>query len=213
MSADEFSEEKSKSGCGTKLLIGLGAGFAVFVIVACAGGYFMFQKMKNAVTTEPAKVQQISESVVDLEIPAGLEPKFGMDFRVAGQGMAMAIYSDEKTGGSMFVMSISTPYDPATANVDDVKRNMENQQRQQQAQGQQQQKIIKLEEQEEIEKDVNGRPGKFLVGRGKDEAGVEHIQVLGIFESKSKELGMFNLVVPAEQMDMEAGRKLVESAK
>ncbi len=60
---------------------------------------------------------------------------------------------------------------------------------------------------------MNGQPGKFLVGRGKDENGVEHVQVLGIFESGSKELGMMNLVIPADRMDMDAGRKLVESVK
>ena len=75
----------------------------------------------------------------------------------------------------------------------------------------QRQKALDLEEREEIEKEVNGRPGKFLVGRGKDEDGVEHIQVLGIFESGLKEMGMMNLVIPAERMDMEGGRKLVES--
>ena len=127
MSEDEFSAEKSKSGCGTKLLIGLGAGFAVFVVVACAGGYFMFQKMKNAVTNDPVKVQQIGESVVDMDVPAELKPQFGMDLKVAGQGMSMAVYVDNESGGSMWVMSISTPYDPETANVKDVLRDMERQ--------------------------------------------------------------------------------------
>jgi len=37
--------------------------------------------------------------------------------------------------------------------------------------------------------------------------------VLGIFESNSKEIGMMNLVMPAERMDMEGGRKLVESVE
>lgn len=188
----------------------IGVGFAVVCVVACAGGYFMWQKVKNAVTDDPAKVQEISESVVDLDVPEGFEPQFGMDLKVAGQGMTMAVYVEKKSQGSMWVMSISTPYDPATANVENVKRDMENQQQQQQGQ---KQKVIELEEQEEIEKDVNGRLGKFLVGRGKDEAGVDHIQVLGIFESKSKEMGMLNLVIPEEQMDMEAGRKLVESVR
>jgi hypothetical protein len=205
-----MSSGNGKTGCGTKMFAVIGVGFAVVCVVACAGGYFMWQKVKNAVTDDPAKVQEISESVVDLDVPEGFEPQFGMDLKVAGQGMTMAVYVEKKSQGSMWVMSISTPYDPATANVENVKRDMENQQQQQQGQ---KQKVIELEEQEEIEKDVNGRLGKFLVGRGKDEAGVDHIQVLGIFESKSKEMGMLNLVIPEEQMDMEAGRKLVESVR
>ena len=207
-----MSSERSKSGCGSKLVMTFGIGFAVMCVLVCAGGYFMWQKMKDAITTDPVKIQQISESVVDLEVPAGLEPKFGMDFKVAGQGMSMAIYGDEKATGSMFVRSVSAPYDPEKTSVEDVKQNMENQRQQQQGQGEKQ-KVIELEEREEIEKDVNGRVGKFLVGKGKDEAGVEHIQVMGVFESKSKEMGMFNLVIPADQMDMEAGRKLIESVK
>lgn len=212
MSDDEYSAEKPQSGgCGTKLVMTVGICFAVFGVLVCAGGYFFVQKMKDAITTEPAKIQEISDSVVDLDVPPLLKPQFGMNFKMAGTGMSMAIFADEASGSSMFLMSVPAPYDPASADVENVKRDME-QQQQQQNQGQQQ-KIIELEEQEEIEKDVNGRVGKFLVGRGKDAAGVDHIQVLGIFESKSNEMGMLNLVVPEEHMDMEAGRKLVESVK
>lgn len=206
-----MSSGKEKSGCGSKLVMTAGIGFALMCVVVCAGGYFMWQKMRGAITTDPAKIQKISEAVVDLDVPAGLKPEFGMDLKIAGEGMSMAVFTEKDSGGSMWVMSISTPYDPNKANVDDVMRDMERQQKDNPQQ--QKQKIIKLEEQEDIEKDVNGRLGKFVVGRGKDEDGVDHIQVMGIFESKSKDMGMFNLVIPEEEMDMEAGRKLVESVK
>ncbi len=209
MSDGDYSERSSapESGCGTKLLLGLGIATAVGVVLLCAGGYFMYQKMKDSVTNDPVEVQKISDEIVSVDLPDRLEAQFGMVLKVAGQGMSMAIFGDEDA--SVFVMSISAPYDPESADVDNVRRDMEAQQANKPAE--QRQKALDLEEREEIEKDVNGRPGKFLVGRGKDENGVEHIQVLGIFESGLKEMGMMNLVIPAERMDMEGGRKLVES--
>lgn len=209
MSDGDYSHgsSRSNSGCGTKLLLGLGIATAVGVVVLCAGGYFMYQKMKDSITNDPAEIQKISDEIVSVDLPDGLEAQFGMDLKIAGQGMSMAVFGDEDA--SVFVMSISAPYDPDTADVDNVRRDMEAQQANKPQE--QRQKRLDLEEREEIEKEVNGRPGKFLVGRGKDDDGVEHIQVLGIFESGMKELGMMNLVIPAERMDMEGGRKLVES--
>lgn len=209
MSDGDYSEPSSRpnSGCGTKLLLGLGIATAVGIVVLCAGGYFMYQKMKDSITNDPVEVQKISDEIVSVDLPDGLEAQFGMDLKIAGQGMSMAVFGDEDA--SVFVMSISAPYDPDSADVDNVRRDMEAQQANKPAE--QRQKALDLEEREEIEKEVNGRPGKFLVGRGKDEDGVEHIQVLGIFESGLKEMGMMNLVIPAERMDMEGGRKLVES--
>lgn len=211
MSYDHYSDgpSKPKTGCGTKLLLGLGIAAAVGVVLLCAGGYFMYQKMKDSVTSDPVEIQKISDAIVSVDIPDRLEAHFGMDLKIAGQGMSMAIFGDESA--SIFVMSISAPYDPDTADVDNVRRDMEAQQANKPQE--QRQKALDLEEREEIEKEVNGQPGKFLVGRGKDENGVEHVQVLGIFESGSKELGMMNLVIPADRMDMDAGRKLVESVK
>lgn len=211
MSDGDYSKRSSapKSGCGTKLLLGLGIATAAGIVVLCAGGYFMYQKTKDSITNDPAKIQKISDEIVSVDLPDGLAALFGIDLKVAGQGMSMAVFGDEDA--SVFVMSISAPYDPESADVDHVRRDIEDQQANKPQE--QRQKALDLEEREEIEKDVNGRPGKFLVGRGKDENGVEHIQVLGIFESNSKEIGMMNLVIPAERMDMEGGRKLVESVE
>ena len=117
MSDGDYSERSSRpnSGCGTKLLLGLGIATAVGIVVLCAGGYFMFQKMKDSVTNDPIEVQKISDEIVSVDLPDGLEAQFGMDLKIAGQGMSMAVFGDEDA--SVFVMSISAPYDPDTADV------------------------------------------------------------------------------------------------
>ena len=96
MSDGDYSERSSapESGCGTKLLLGLGIATAVGVVLLCAGGYFMYQKMKDSVTNDPVEVQKISDEIVSVDLPDRLEAQFGMVLKVAGQGMSMAIFGD-----------------------------------------------------------------------------------------------------------------------
>lgn len=198
---------RKESGCGIKIVIALGIGFVVICIAVCAGGYFYVQK---GVTTEPDKVRDLTQSIIEVDVPPQVLPIMGIDLSMLGNNFVMAIYADHM-GGSMWIMSVPAPYDPVAANVDDVLREME--QQQQQKPDNQKQKVIKIEKREDIEKQVNGKLAKFLVASGKDENGVPHTQVTGVFLSEKENLGMFNLVISEQQMDMAAGKRMVESVK
>ncbi len=197
-------------GCGFKILIAALVFGVLLIIGVCAGGYFLFQKIQEGATTEPAKVREISQSIVEVDVPNQLPPAFAIDLSMMGNSFSMAIYADQ-IGGSMWVMSVPTPYEPDKARVEDVLRQME--QQQQHKPPEQKQKVIRIDKSEKIERQVNGRIAKFLVASGKDELGVPHTQVTGIFESATGSLGMFNLVIAEAEMDMDAGRKMVESVE
>lgn len=207
---DRPSRRGQRSGCGMKIFIALGVGFVLLCIAVCVGGYFFVQKIQDGMTTEPDKIRELTQAIVTVDVPPQVNPFMAVDLSMLGNSFSMAIYADQM-GGSMWIMSVPAPYDPNVANVDDVLREMQEQQQHQQKG--QKQKVITIEKRENIEKQVNGKLGKFLVAQGKDENGVPHIQVTAIFQSKRDNLGMFNLVISEQQMDLAAGRKLVESVK
>ena len=201
--------ERSGMGCGMKIAIAAGAGMVLMILVVCGGGALLVNKAQESLTNDPMEIRQIRESIVQVEIPKDMKPVMGMDIKIMGEGMSMAAFTDQAHDGEMWFVSLSTPYD-SNVKIDDAVRKAQDDQRRNSPQ----QKMIPLaalEDREDIEKEINGQTGKFVVGRGKDEQGVEHVQVTGIFATDSQEFGMVNLIMPAEHMDLEAGSRLIES--
>ena len=196
-------------GCGMKIAIAAGAGMVLMILVVCGGGALLVNKAQESLTNDPMEIRQIRESIVQVEIPKDMKPVMGMDIKIMGEGMSMAAFTDQAHDGEMWFVSLSTPYD-SNVKIDDAVRKAQDDQRRNSPQ----QKMIPLaalEDREDIEKEINGQTGKFVVGRGTDEQGVEHVQVTGIFATDSQEFGMVNLIMPAEHMDLEAGSRLIES--
>ncbi|MFP6765265.1 MAG: hypothetical protein VB858_16675 [Planctomycetaceae bacterium] len=201
--------ERSGMGCGMKIAIAAGVSMVLMILAVCGGGALLVNKAKDSITDDPVKIRKLRESIVQAEIPEGMEPVLGMDMKIMGKGMSMAAFIDKEHDGAMWFVSLSTPYD-SNVKIDDAVRQVQ----QDQQRNSPQQKMIPLaalEDREDIEKEINGQTGKFVVGRGKDDQGVEHVQVTGIFATESQEIGVVNLIIPAEHMDLAAGSRLIES--
>jgi len=201
--------ERSGMGCGMKIAIAAGAGIVLIIVAVCGGGALLVSKAKDSITNDPGKIRQIRESILQVKMPEEMKPALGMDMKIMGKGMSMAAFTDQAHDGEMWFVSLSTPYD-SNIRIDDAVRQAQEDQRRNSPQ----QKMIPLaalEDREDIEQEINGQSGKFVVGRGTDEQGVEHVQLTGIFATDSQEFGMVNLIMPAEHMDLEAGSRLIES--
>jgi hypothetical protein len=70
-----------KRGMSTavKVLLILGGIFGVLAALCCGGGFYVYNRIKNSVTSDPAKVAAIQQEIMDIDIPDGLKPQGGMD--------------------------------------------------------------------------------------------------------------------------------------
>jgi hypothetical protein len=85
-------------GCGTKLLILLGALFLLLILVCCGGGFIAVSYIKHLATSEPAAVKAATDEITSIDVPPVLEPAGALDLRVPLSGklvMVFAAYSDK----------------------------------------------------------------------------------------------------------------------
>ena len=92
---------------GTKVLLGLGIGCGVLVLLCCGGmmlgGYFFGRSMQEAISEDPQQIAAVATSIVDIEVPAPLEPMFSLDFTIPfvnQKAMAMVVYAHKRDGSS-----------------------------------------------------------------------------------------------------------------
>jgi len=169
-----------------KVLLGVGIGCVVFLILCCGffgfSGYWMVQMAKNSMTQDPESVRRLTSDIVNIEIPASLPPKMGMDMKIPFVGsnfMQWVAYGDAEHGNGLFLAQFS-------ANIMD-EETMRTQRRQSMRNSGRDdwEEDVDIQESETHETEVNGEPAKFKVARGKSRKQGEVWQVAGGFRGKS----------------------------
>lgn len=106
---------QSEEGMGTTakvVLIILGAG-ALLLLVCCGVGAWwgkgMVDQFKDSMTDDPAKIAEITTSIVDITIPDEYTPQMAMNFAMFGVQMKMCAYSRTGDAGGVLIMEMSGP--------------------------------------------------------------------------------------------------------
>lgn len=200
-------------GTGMKVFLILLAVFGGLAVVCCGGfglfGYFAATSVAEAVSEEPAKIEEVRSQIAEIAMPADFTPEVSMNFKVpfTDNHIKFVVYKGPHEPTMLMLMSM----DIVGATAEQIQAQMEQQLEQQ---GQQHGgRKIEVEQYEEREFVIDGKPAKFYFGHGKDEkSGVECWQVIGSFDGKAGPTG-FILIADQESMPEDQITELIESIK
>jgi hypothetical protein len=197
---------------GAKVLLGLGIGCGVLVLLCCGGfGIFIFyfgRSVQRATSEDPTTIRQVTDSIVTIEVPEALEPKFSLDWTmpiVNRKMMAMAVYADKAKRSSLVVFQISKDL----GNPEMMKSQFQDSLRQS---GQREWKEVHLEESETFNTKINGGDAEFKIGKGKNESGKEVWQATGAFDGNGGPAMLF-MQLAADDFDKDQVMAILKSMK
>jgi len=181
--AKSRANDEGMSSTMKVVLIILGAGGVLALI--CCGGVFYFgkqfaDKIQNSMTQEPARIREITSSIVDITIPDVYSPQMAMDFGMMGVQMKMCAYARDGggDGGGVFIMEMAGPQN---ANKQQMKQQFQQSLRQQ---GKSQELTIESSETRTFT--INGEECQFEFIKGKNSQNNQEMrQVMGVIPGKS----------------------------
>src|SRR5262245_10846048 len=124
-STDGGAPQKRGMSTALKVLLILGGIFGVLAALCCGGAFYLFNRVKNAVTTNPAEVAAIQQKIMTIEIPDELSPKAGMDIGLGPLKIKFAMYvrgNDQQPNGMLMLMEM-----PGDASSADAQEKMQEQ--------------------------------------------------------------------------------------
>jgi len=195
---------KQKAGGGTNwgkvILILLGVG-GISLALCCGVGYYFFQ---NALTQDPVKIAAMQKEIVEIDLPAGLQPAMGMNMNFGVMTMTMAMYNPNQTT-SLMLMQMQ------------LSGQTEEQMQQafsQQAGQQQQNAQFKMESSETKTIKVDGQDRNFIFAKGTisppSGTATPVRMVTGMFPSKNG-MGFIQYSIDETTYDEAAVIKTIES--
>ncbi|MBX3411152.1 MAG: hypothetical protein KF708_00430 [Pirellulales bacterium] len=201
---------------------GMGSGMKVFLIllavfgglsVLCCGGfglfsYFAYSTAVESLSQDPAKIEEVRSQIAEIAVPPDFKPEVSMNLKVpfTDQHVRFVVFTGPQEPTMLMLMSM----DFAGLDAEQIRAQMEHQLEQQ---GRHEGKRIHVEQYEEREFVINGKPAKFYFGHGLEEgSNREAWQVVGSFEGKSGPTGLI-LIADQEAMSEEQITQLIESIK
>lgn len=181
----------------TKVLLILGGVGGLCLLVCCGVAGFIGWKAKNSMSDDPVVITKLSQSIVEMDIPADFTPKQSMDmFGV----MKMAIYTAPKHGMLMLIGFGKMFADPQQQ--EQMKQQMKQQH------GPKDQKVLSTET-KEVE--IGGKKVPFEFAKTEDTGSHEKFeQVNGFFPGKEGPVVLM-LLIPEDEYDEEEVLKMLQS--
>jgi len=177
---------------GAKVLLGLGIGCGVLVLLCCGGviitTVFFGRSLQQAASEDPATVRLVTESIVAIEVPAELEPKFSLDWTmpiVDRKMMTLAIYASGDERSALMLFQMSEDFGSPDVMEAQFKQSMREA-------GRGEFNEVEVDESEDFKSEINGREAEFKLGKGKrQDKGHEVWQAIGSFRGKGGVAMMF----------------------
>jgi hypothetical protein len=158
-------EPRGMSGT-SKVLLAFGIGCGVLVLLCCGvfglGGYFAANFAKNSVSEDPAKAREITDAIVQIEVPQSLEPKGSMDFHIPIQGdlfMRGAFYSSDEGGNQLIIGEFNEEMVNSSDFETQFRQSMGN------SQGEGQDEDLDIVESETYDAEINGEEASFRIAK------------------------------------------------
>lgn len=200
------ADNEGMSSTTKVVLIILGAG-GVLALVCCGGvmyfGKQFADKIQNSISQDPARIREVTASIVDVTVPDVYSPKMAMDFGMMGMQMKMCAYSRDGDAGGVFIMEMTAP---PNANKAQMKQQFQQSLRQQ---GQNQDVTIDSSETRTFS--INGEECQFEFIKGKNtQTNQDMRQVMGVIPGKSG-TAFLMLFESEENWDEDAVIRMIES--
>ena len=199
-------EPPKKKGKGCLIAAIIAAILAIMVVIA---GIWGFGKMKERVSTDPAKVTAMADSIVQVETGADWKPEMSMDLFV----MRMAIFTADQENAVLIVMDGNPATLGSGAEFENKMRSEITKQNAKRAGG-------KGEPTNEVSSSredfmVRGEPVSFLVSQKEGvDSKTPYLEISGAFDSnKPGHTAFIYLSAPESAMTMAQAKALIESAK
>ena len=194
------AEPSGGTNWGKILLILFGIGL-LSIVLCCGGGFYMF---KDAGTDDPAKIALIQKEIVEIDIPADLQPAVGVNVNLFFMKMKMAVYNPQ-SATSLMLMQMQL----AGQSKEQMQASFK-----QQAGQQQQNRDFRMESSETKTVKIDGQDVDFLIAKGtlnsQGAAAVPVRMVTGMFPSKDG-MGFIQYSIDEEKYDKAAVIKTLES--
>lgn len=173
------------------------------VLLVCCGGLgFVWYQARNAGSTDPAKIREVTAEITDLDMPAEFEPKVSMSVFGA---LKLVVYARPNPEQGQIVLSAI-----ATEGVAHPQQQ-EMMQQQWDGRGHGKTRNLKMLNSTTREIEIRGTPVKFEIAEMEDPDSKQKLRrVLGTFPAK-KGVAMLMMMVPEENYDEEAVVKFLES--
>lgn len=81
--SSDAPQKKQGIGCLGGFLIGCGILFLILLIAGGVGGYFLYSFIKQGYSTDPAKIDQWLQEVIECKVPEKYEGKMGLNYSFA----------------------------------------------------------------------------------------------------------------------------------
>lgn len=176
------------NGCGKIFLILLAIGGFLSLMLCCAGGIFVYWVSQQfSITVDATKIREMTGQIVEITIPAELEPKFGGEIKKIN--MRGVFYADEKANEEQALILLGFPENAKQADKESTLNQTK------------QNKNLKIEKTEEKMFKVRGEEKKFIVQTGKDDNDKEMKQVIGEFKGKTDQVLFMLIGVPDKITD------------
>jgi hypothetical protein len=165
---------------GLLLLCCLGIGLAALLLPRAVQNF-----AENSITDDPEQVAEVGQSILDYELPPGMQEEGAMGFA----GIKM-VFITAGPGNDAMVMLMQFPA-IMQANEEEMRRQLEDAMTQQS--GQQQFNMEVVSEDEVV---INDQNSVLTTLEGTDENGNSIRQITGVFESKAGDPAMLMAISP-----------------
>jgi hypothetical protein len=165
---------------GLLLLCCLGIGLAALLLPRAVQNF-----AENSITDDPEQVAEVGQSILDYELPPGMQEEGAMGFA----GIKM-VFITAGPGNDAMVMLMQFPA-IMQANEEEMRRQLEDAMAQQS--GQQQFNMEVVSEDEVV---INDQNSVLTTLEGTDENGNSIRQITGVFESKAGDPAMLMAISP-----------------
>lgn len=183
-----------------KIILILAAVGGVSLALCCGGAYFWF---KDALTEDPVKIAAMQKEIVEIELPANLQPQGGMNLNLGVFQMKIAMYTAQP-GSFLMLMQMQV-----SGQTEEQMQQGFNQQA-----GQQQNAQFKVESSETKTVKIDGQDRNFLFSKGvltpQGGQSTPVRMVSGMFPSKNG-MGFIQYAIDEATYDEAAVIKMLES--
>jgi hypothetical protein len=211
-SAEPVPPQSGMSG-GARLILGIGAGCFTALVLACGGlAYFAWDFGKQVASSEdPVVIQQDTAKIVQINVPAGLEPKFSLSTPVpfTKKAISMSIYTDKEKKALLTVMQVSGEM-ADEAQLKQMQTQMESQMNAENSRAREVEIDPASVKQHPAE--IHGEAAKFTISTGKDKEGKEVRIVDGTFKGAGGAAVLYFLG-DAEAFSEQALEEMIDSMK
>ncbi len=195
------AREKKGLGCGCLVLIGLAVLAALLMFLCCGGALWMGAHFASSASLDPEVTVAVTEEIVRMDIPEGLEPTGSIDVEwpvVGGKAATGVAYADESTESVLILASFGEVFDDEPEQDELLRQFDEDVLREQ---GFSPQTNVPEWDVDQREIEVRGEPVPFRFAVGEDiNTGARRIEVTGRFEGEDGPV-KFWLRADADQYD------------